>query len=1302
MSDMLDANNADSGSDEDREEEEAPSAGSAGPTVFYLSQEPRLADFGKYNYLAGVEQRDTCLRIASNIGESIKTEGFVGFADDELIEAFVCALLSVAKTLFEQYKRLFHEKTGQALSLGVVMTFLMELLKQSAYGISPSQSFGDLQEDVPAYVRAKDPISYEDFMVLWNLLEVAENMAPALDRLYQPLRGHDKILEAVTQAGMKFNRSLFAGVEHVHVAIDDLMTHARNKQSMADAGVAVKVNDKKASGVGCSADATVACPRAQIMIDFSYRDDAAKQSGSSRAQTLIKATLELKEAGVETTTTFDRGYEPTILAFHKAGLETISTSMKASASRPSNVFAWDVKRPFSAAVEANYMVVRTDNPEGPGMPFCSWATNTPAGRPMLHLCTQWKKAGTPVAMKSSRIDLLGEFVQIPALEGDRISLAKAYKKSLDAASPGVAAPDDGLFDFDPLDALQSDRFIRYKLSQVQVLGVAQRTPGWFRNRHAITSTRLRILVRWYGVCLRFWQLRGENGPLQVQTLIQRLYRREPSGPGAEMPVVEPQELLNANRHIAFLRKVATSDDEALSEVLKKVAGARLDTCEGSDMYAALESLKLPTPAKPARRVPWAPEQLAAMRQMLRTHAVSDAGCDLATLLLADITKVFKGNEHTRLGQIGEDALAAALPELLPNTKFKTSQGSGSDLVEVKPFHFVSPITSTGCIAPFPGSHCVTSNDGIFAVKESENGPLIAYQLECKTKTSPATISAARTIVHNRFFLIKPDSAREQLQELARYVTDSDFSLQILHHAASARIERVLVALIDGLKGIVIRYVAVQFDEALLEQHRQMIQTIVRLFVPFWQRNTALSWKGIAPERLNFNRVLRELAIAVDVKVKDKATLPLVNAIYNATKSGVDVLHRKIGSRNSTNLGARRRMKLTALDCILHSARQVARVYLARKKLPSADSPEEVSRILNEVGSDEYISLTLLRRFTRAMHHTLAPPKSVAIELSIEEPSRRPQFPPEDPQWPLLVLAKRNKAVGKERSRHPGFKSRPGTAALRSGRLTSVMTAFFCDADLILLRTNASPEWSHDAKAVSHKERLRCDLCCLGCENGTEHKYRLGQLTAFKCSLCQVWLCKEPRAIWGGVTCWDRFHFREERPKGHPFNTHEVAASPAPDATLGLSATVAFSSHQVVTTLTSLAQRRLAKSKTPEEHRKRRRRARSAAGMASEDGDDGVDEEEEEAPGNEQDRESGEDEDADAGVEEESTGEESGEEEHSVSEESEEEEDSVSDESGEEDELSADEESEEEEVPQSRRSARIALKTCRTLHFGDEA
>jgi len=180
------------------------------------------------------------------------------------------------------------------------------------------------------------------------------------------------------------------------------------------------------------------------------------------------------------------------------------------------------------------------------------------------------------------------------------------------------------------------------------------------------------------------------------------------------------------------------------------------------------------------------------------------------LRLARFHKSFKGTKHTRAGQLAEERVALILHTLLEKVEFEERDGT-----KLRLFGLVSPVAGTGCISPSVGSFCVASNDGCFASKQSYESPMLAWNLEVKLKATEATASIARQLTANKIFRIHADYTPEEFALFRDYVLEDAYALQLIHHCAATRIPRVLLVIVDGPTGEIMRYVAVFFDEGVL-------------------------------------------------------------------------------------------------------------------------------------------------------------------------------------------------------------------------------------------------------------------------------------------------------------------------------------------------------------------------------------------------------------------------------------------------------------------------------------------------------
>ena len=128
---------------------------------------------------------------------------------------------------------------------------------------------------------------------------------------------------------------------------------------------------------------------------------------------------------------------------------------------------------------------------------------------------------------------------------------------------------------------------------------------------------------------------------------------------------------------------------------------------------------------------------------------------------------------------------------------------------------------------------------------------------------------------------------------------------------------------------------------------------------------------------------------------------------------------------------------------------------------------------------------------------------------------------------------------------------------------------------------------HTTKLVEGS--FRCDLCCVACEHGSkEAHYRQGFQTKKKNQLCQLFVCSEPRNIWGGMSCQEAFRSFEKQPI-HPF--------PIPDDSLPKSneeKILRLTNGQKPTAiLTTVAELKRANFMTPDNfHKKARRRTQA--------------------------------------------------------------------------------------------------------------
>ena len=148
------------------------------------------------------------------------------------------------------------------------------------------------------------------------------------------------------------------------------------------------------------------------------------------------------------------------------------------------------------------------------------------------------------------------------------------------------------------------------------------------------------------------------------------------------------------------------------------------------------------------------------------------------------------------------------------------------------------------MAPAPDSYTIASTDGFFSTW-GEDCVLKAWNLEVKAKTVERTAAKAAEITENRIIEIGIDAEDSAIEQFVQLVIDSDYALQVMHHAAATRIPRVLLAIVDSTKGKLVRCVAIEFHDSLMERHRRFVDRVGINFVPFMRKSTTLSWGGVS-------------------------------------------------------------------------------------------------------------------------------------------------------------------------------------------------------------------------------------------------------------------------------------------------------------------------------------------------------------------------------------------------------------------------------------------------------------------------
>jgi len=621
--------------------------------------------------------------------------------------------------------------------------------------------------------------------------------------------------------------------------------------------------------------------------------------------------------------------------------------------------------------------------------------------------------------------------------------------------------------------------------------------------------------------------------MSLSAWVSAMVPKEP-GPApvvSENDVVEETNLSQlASDHLRFLKDLSAKTDYSLPEALESVVGEKLISCSGNDLYRALVYAKITKdrPTVPKKNQPWPSAALEKMRTLFSEwlqKKISSLNIHLHDRMLARFHKSFKGTKHTRAGQLAEERVALILHTLLEKVEFEERDGT-----KLRLFGLVSPVAGTGCISPSVGSFCVASNDGCFASKQSYESPMLAWNLEVKLKATEATASIARQLTANKIFRIHADYTPEEFALFRDYVLEDAYALQLIHHCAATRIPRVLLVIVDGPTGEIMRYVAVFFDEGVLQNHRNFIDYFSSRFTPFLHHQTKLTWGGVPPERLNFHRVLRELCTAIENKVDDKAVLPVMVYLYNQSKSGVDVLHREMAKFNTSHMGQIRKIMASIFDILFLSIRRAHRACEVVGKLDSVICRDQLVRLINDVGSDDELVNKIATSFKREDFGLLLPLEAEAVRTVIPV-TTNPHWRPEDPEFCSKLIDKRNHAAGNDFSRL--------TEDDRDCGHSDTVLWFFSDPLLNALRTNVGDSFQHSMVRVEAKARKHCVLCCMGCEKAVKKGVlctgaRHGHPTQNKCRLCQAFLCDKPRAIWGGEACVNVFHSCIERPMAHPF------------------------------------------------------------------------------------------------------------------------------------------------------------------------
>ena len=1323
-----------------------------------------IVDFGEFWVKEGTQQRECAQFVLENLQRHIGMATF-NAGTDPMVEAYVTAMMPAANAMHGSYKERFYAMMHTPLQLGTVFQFLLEIQKQFSYGIAPGVSFSDRLEEIPAFLRAPDAIDQPAFDCLWKLIDERVTEGASKSRLFEPLFTGNAGVKGIIDASMKFNRGLFKGVTQVDAVLDDLQTSARNNQEMADRGIRTGYNPKKASKQGVSYDVFTVDPRLQIVCGMVVQDSDAKAAGVTRAQAVRSFVEGLAREGTTVTTTLDRGMEAISQELASNGHHILTTSQKATVQRPLNVYYWDQARSFTGdAVNTHKHLSKKNNQK---LSMTHFATNKFGEQEVLHVGYEKFRGKTPVALKSTHLSYLKAFISVPELESDRKRLAIRYREAAgqsSTAAHNAMAPTAAAVGStgQPRGVRQAAQFVgavgQAALAVGTVVGNAaqavgtavgqaaqsvaqtvqlvspeerdtqcymqarggfhdlsgtQGTSAWHRARAAVTSTGLTEVTLWHRGAI-VWNLFCGIGT-SLRDILEALYRPEPAGSGiADPPGYQGFTTMDAmggfnsglEAHMGFLQSMEGVATPTLSNDLGAIAREGISSASPDLLARAIKSNKLG--AVPRKGSGWRSDQVASMRETLSKGLQSKA--DLATRLLNNLLHEFKGNDYTRVGHVAEASVRSRLASLMVDQEFELHSSPGTKL---RPFRTISNVSTTGCVAPADGSHCVASPDGIFVARSGQDEGPEAWILEVKAKATPDTVRAAASLSVNSFFKINSNSPITTLEKLRESLTDPAFSLQILHHAAATRVPRVLVAIVDGVQAKMMRYVAVEFAEELLERHRLTIDFLVAKLAPFWKRPTALSWGTIDCDRLNQYRELRNLGIAKKPDYAEKTLLPLMIFKYNTTKSGVDVLHRKMGGIATNDLGSGRRLMLMALAVIMASARQLARLSLAKHGISECLTPDDMSRVLNDVGSDRDVAFRIIRNFRRGVLNSLVPPAQDLNVVAVQEqPVVDPHYRPTDPLWEALVKEKRRKVVegeaGKKTKRSKKKKKIRLANDDHQKGITAVVRAYSRDSDLSAMRRNSAPGWEHIQESAPKKH---CEVCCADCEKAAKANQqdvddghlRHGQHTRHKCRLCQTWLCIYPRAQWGGRSCFEMFHVVQSLPDRHPYfmlpasTTATSAAAPyssSASATPGFRLSATVNGQSMPVALTSHAQRRSHRLQTPQNHLKMKRRISSRRGAAATAdevhvGADDEDEEDEDDEDEDDEDEDEEDEDEDDGEEgseddeEEGEDEDDGEDDNEVNEEEDEDEQD-------------DEQEEEEEVPVRHGKRRIAPR--RVLDF----
>jgi hypothetical protein len=1149
-----------------------------------FAPEAKMQDPGEYLHEQAMHDVHGVLLVKKNLEWICDEEGVLP-GDDAIAKSFVALATPVVDYVLGEFKKPFLEARKCALNASTVAAFLLTLHLICAYETTFTLFYDDANAGLAPgagprmFPHYPHECSREDFVVLWGLLNDHEPREPATiaPRRDTGTTFTKKLFSVICDSLSR----LCKGAKKVYLTVDDLLIQARSS-TMQDAGYLFSMNKLKAANAGLTLDVG-AFGFLRIPVLIVYRDSLDRTEGRSLASMTYSAICMLCQSAKllhsQVTVFLDRGYEGLASFVVEGGFRLIATSQRGSRAKPWLAFTFDLPnspaRQLSAALQGKVMLVSCGALKSLTV---RWVEKRLHGVPVYHLCLTNNRNAAPTLMKTTEKSLVNRVMLAPKTKADARALGICASLNGDGDDDNDPAPPNPvtaasfstnpvIVDVSPLPlpagpvttfeelGSNGNDFLRRALTKnldkhvnerFVFLSAHQRSPTWFLARVGISSTALIEVLRFFSDASCFVasyalpmpgsleHLRDVVVDLEKELNFAKHKRRHDlslslsparlaasssrcssaAATTSTSATAQPGVSFFGETHLLFLCQFTEYELSSLPKHLLCLQDTAVEDLSEEQMLTVCDWPKRkPSPPQEELRAK-VREKVEAFR--MKCHP------DLPSRVETRLGSTFKGNESTLAGQVAEENLSTALPDLLPSVAFVDENGDACD----SPFQIVSLVGSGGCCARMKESLCVASTDGFFsAVDTRDFDPTDTIQdissranhwvLEVKTVTARESHAKAKRVSDNvllRVDAISPPEVWSQLQEL---LLSREHGLQVLHHCASTGIPRALYAIVDGyeLKGV-LRYVAIEFDESILTRHVDFVERVVDIFLPYMKATTDRSYAGIPAYDLNYRRSLREGVIDLVVQAKESRILPLVTRMYNDAKSAVDVAHRVLASYPSSQGGQRRKVVIAGLGLLMVGIKQAYRgLVLGARDLSHVHSRAQLETQLHAIPGDKELAFKLAsinpEVYFKAARAEAKRKESVTVD--------NPHWRPNDPGF-LEEVSKRMSSLGAERS----------TAEDLASCCDAIVAKFYRDDFFKAIRTNTHPAIQHVSVTVTDtgKEkdaRTRCMLCCEVCAQGKECKGRKGAKTSKKCPVCHVMLCNQRRKAWGGLSCHEFFH-----------------------------------------------------------------------------------------------------------------------------------------------------------------------------------